>query len=413
MAVDRRQFLKSVGVGAGLSVTGARLTLGQTPEVVVIGAGAFGAWTALNLRRLGARVTVVDAYGPANSRATSGGETRGVRSSYGDRRHGRQWAVWAKDAIRRWQAWDMELEDRLIQPLFYNTGDLILRDEVTPYVEDTRANWDAIGAAYEVLDPDEVRRRWPWIRYENLVVGLYEADAGVVRARRAIGTVTRVFRDEGGVFRIGRARLGRRDGRLLLDIGVDTADSLAAASFVFAGGPWYPKLFPQLMGKRLRTSIGHTFYFAIPDQRFRFPNMPSWGVPGATGWPALGPDHRGFRVRTGGRPPEDPDLSDRWIPLEYHDRPREILDLHFPDLAGAPINETRACHYESSVDSNFIVDAHPDFDNVWITGGGSAEGFKFGPVLGEYIANRVLGVEDDPALARAFRLKEEEFEDDA
>ena len=97
---------------------------------------------------------------------------------------------------------------------------------------------------------------------------------------------------------------------------------------------------------------------------------------------------------------------------EYHERPREILSKHFPDLVGAPINETRACHYESSVDSNFIVDQHPDHTNVWLTGGGSAEAFKFGPVLGEYIAKRLLGVESDPALERAFRLKEKEFDDE-
>ena len=82
-----------------------------------------------------------------------------------------------------------------------------------------------------------------------------------------------------------------------------------------------------------------------------------------------------------------------------------------PISVGAPINETRACHYESSVDSNFIVDHHPDFDNVWLAGGGSSEAFKFGPLLGEYIARRVLGVEDDPKLAEGFRLKEREFED--
>ena len=168
---------------------------------------------------------------------------------------------------------------------------------------------------------------------------------------------------------------------------------------------------PELMGNRIRTSIGHTFYFAAPpgDTRFSFPNMPSYGVPGCTGWPALPPDHRGFRVRTGGRPPESPDTSDRWIPPEGHERPRQMLECHFPDLVGAAVNETRACHYESSVDGNFIVDRHPDFDNVWLVGGGSAEAFKFGPVLGEYIARRVLDVEDDPDLAEGFRLKKEEF----
>ena len=158
--------------------------------------------------------------------------------------------------------------------------------------------------------------------------------------------------------------------------------------------------------------MGHVFYFAVPagDTRFSYPYMPSYGVPGCTGWPALPPDHRGFRVRTGGRPPEDPDVSDRWIAPEHHDRPRQILRRHFPDLAEAPINETRACHYESSVDSNFIIDTHPDLDNVWLAGGGSAEAFKFGPVLGDYIAHRVLGDDREPDLAAGFRLKEAEFE---
>ena len=157
---------------------------------------------------------------------------------------------------------------------------------------------------------------------------------------------------------------------------------------------------------------GHVFYFAVPPRRH--PLLPSAHAelrrPGLHRLARPAPDHRGFRVRTGGRAPEDPDLSDRWIAPEYHDRPRQILERHFPDLVGAPINETRACHYESRVDGNFIVDTHPDLDNVWLAGGGSAEAFKFGPVLGDYIAHRVLDDDRQPELAEGFRLKEAEFE---
>ena len=412
---NRRDFLAAMGSGLTIAASRAEEVTAVQPrrssDIVVIGAGAFGMWTALYLQRLGATVTVVDLYGAGNSRQTSGGETRGVRTSYGDRPHGRQWTEWARRAISRWKQWDEEGQERLLPRLFFQTGDLILRGETNTYITDTLSNWDALSVPYEVLTADEVSARWSWIRYDGLGVALYEPDAGVVRARRAIESVARVFVENGGRIEVGHAVLGGRQGRRLGNITLNSGDNLSADSFVFACGPWFPKVFPDLMAKRLRISMGHVFYFSVPpgDRRFVYPYMPSYGVPGCTGWPALPLDHRGFRVRTGGRPPEDPDLSDRWVAPEYHERPREILRRHFPDLAKAVINETRACHYESSVDRNFIIDTYPNLDNVWLTGGGSAEGFKFGPVLGEYIANRVVDDDHEPELADQFRLKAEQF----
>ncbi len=413
---NRRDFLTAVGSGLTIAASHSEevsaVQRRRSSDIVVIGAGSFGMWTALYLQRLGAKVTVVDLYGAGNSRQTSGGETRGVRTSYGDRPHGRQWTEWARRAISRWKQWDEEGEERLLPRLFFQTGDLILRGETNPYIADTLSNWDALSVPYEVLTADEVSARWPWIRYDGLGVALYEPDAGVVRARRAIESVARVFVENGGRIEVGRAVLGGRQGRRLGNITLDSGQNLSGDNFIFACGPWFPKVFPDLMANRLRISMGHVFYFAVPagDRRFVYPYMPSYGVPGCTGWPALPLDHRGFRVRTGGRPPEDPDRSDRWVAPEYHERPRDILRRHFPDLANAVINETRACHYESSVDRNFIIDTYPELDNVWLAGGGSAEGFKFGPVLGEYIANRVIGEDHEPALASQFSLKTDQFD---
>jgi len=262
---------------------------------------------------------------------------------------------------------------------------------------------------------DEVRYRWPVIQAHDLQVALYEPEAGVVRARRAIEAVVRVFSREGGRVVVGRVTLGDRAGRTVADVRVGDGERLAAGVFVFALGPWFPKFFPDLLGRRLRIrTLGHVYYVSTPpgDESYRVPNLPSYGIPGCTGWPALPHDHRGLRIRAGGHRDDDPDTSVRWIDAEHHERPREILRGIFPELAGRPFNETRACHYESSVDSNFIIDRHPDFDNAWLAGGGSAEAFKQGPVLGEYIAGRILGTEVDAALADSFRLKEEEFEED-
>jgi glycine/D-amino acid oxidase-like deaminating enzyme len=224
--------------------------------------------------------------------------------------------------------------------------------------------------------------------------------------------VVDVFQKEGGKVTIAQVSPGGRAGRRLNDVALDTGSPLRGDVFVFACGPWLGKVFPEVMGPRLRTPIGHVFYYATPpgDQRFTFPNCPSWNVPGVTGWPALGADNRGFRVRGGGgRPHQDPDTSVRWVDYRYHEGGRNVLAQWFPDLAKQPLLETRACHYESSSGRSFIIDKHPDFDNVWIAGAGNAEAFKMGPVSGEYVAKRVLGKPTDAKLDAEFKIPEETY----
>jgi len=422
MPFNRRDFLKTAGLHAGVLLM--RPTVGAaeapaivraTPHVVVIGAGAFGGWTALYLRERGAKVTLVDAYGPGNSRSTSGDETRGVRTSYGDRGdNSALWVKWASQAIKRWKEWDAEWAKPLQRRLFFTTGDIILRPDWDNWLRETRRLWDENRIAYEVLTADEVRRRWPQIRLNDAIqLGIYERDAGVVRARRACESVAEVFMRKGGTVITAHASLGGASGRRLDGVNLQPGEALRADAYVFACGPWLPKVFPEIMRERMRTPIGHVFYFGTPpgDARFTHPNLPSWNVPGVTGWPSLDNDARGFRVRGGGgRPPSDPDTSVRFIDARYHEGARNILRQWFPALARAPLLETRACHYESCVSRNFVVDRHPDYDNVWIAGAGNAEGFKFGPVMGEYIAKRVLGEKTDAAIDAAFRIPEETYD---
>ena len=182
---------------------------------------------------------------------------------------------------------------------------------------------------------------------------------------------------------------------------------------MFACGPWLWKIFPEFLRTRLRTPMGNVFYYGTPvgDNRFVAPYLPSFNFPGITGWPALPNDARGFRVRVGGGTQTDPDTSQRWIDPSNFTRPRQFLIDRFPLLIDAPLLETRSCHYELSVTRNFYIDTHPEWSNVWIAGGGSAEGFKFGPMVGDYTAKRVMGIEGDPAIAKGFRIPKEEFEE--
>ncbi len=418
--MDRRSFLRTGAGGVALATplagllsacdAPAVLRYARGSRVVVVGAGAFGGWTALHLQEAGARVTLVDLYGPGNSRATSGDETRGIRTGYPGRD---LWTRWASRAIERWREFDDEWAPVLGGRLFFSAGNLILREELQGELEETRETWDRAGIRYEVLDGEEVSYRWPQIRPGELQAALFEPEAGVVRSRAACQRVAEVFRRRGGEIRIGRAAPdpGSGEGGRLASVTLEPDERVEGDLFVFALGPWFPKAFPALMEDRMRIPMGHVFYWGTPpgDGRFAHPNMPSWSVPGVTGWPTYPPDHRGFRIRTGGRPGEDPDASDRAIPPDAFERPREVLEARFPDIADQPVLETRACHYETSVTREWFIDRHPEWENVWLAGGGSAEGFKFGPVLGDFIARRVTGHEDHPELEEEFRIRDEDL----
>jgi sarcosine oxidase len=421
MPLDRREFLRTAGAQAGLLATTPSLLdaalaerrppavrSGNVSDVIVVGGGAWGGWTALHLRQLGADVTLVDQYGPGNARSTSGDETRGIRTAYGAKTH---WTRWASEAIGRWKRWDEEWGRDVRMQLFFPTGDLIMRPEWDTFLEDTTAAWDEIGVGYERLTIDEVRYRYPAINPDGMNAAVLEYDAGVGRARRSCEAVAEVFRHLGGrIVTAHAAPATAADGAGAM-VTLEPGGSLSADACVFACGPWMGKVFPELLGERMRTPLGSVYYFGVParDQSYTWPNMPSFNLPGVTGWPALPPDHRGLRVRTGGSGSEqDPDVSSRWVAEQYHDRARTFLAERFPAMADAPIVQTHACHYEFIDTREFLVDRHPDLPNVWVAGGGNAEGFKMGPVIGEYIAQRVLGMPTDPDLDAQFRLKQPE-----
>jgi len=108
-----------------------------------------------------------------------------------------------------------------------------------------------------------------------------------------------------------------------------------------------------------------------------------------------GIDGRGVKVaidRHG--PPFDPDNGDRIPTNEGLAEVRRLLALRLPDLKDAPVVEARVCQYENTSNGDFLIDRHPEFENVWLVGGGSGHGFKHGPFVGEYVAAQIEGSEE-------------------
>ncbi|MEO8547297.1 MAG: FAD-dependent oxidoreductase [Sphingomicrobium sp.] len=364
--------------------------MGSKGHIAVIGAGVFGAWTAHHLLRSGHRVTLVDANGPAHSRASSGGESRLTRAAYGkDSIYTRM----ALDSLVQWK----QLSAIAGLPIFIPAGVLFFFPTEEAYLADSVAAHRKLKLPSELLAPREMARRFPMIDFDGVKAGLFEPGFGALMARRSVQTLVQQFVRDGGTYLRGAAQpVPPRSNRSLDGVSLASGGRVAADRFVFALGPWLPKFFPDLLGRRIVATRQEVFFFAPPagDRRFLPGAMPGWadfnGGDIFYGFPDL--ENRGVKFAHDQHGAVvDPDTQDR--------RPTEAAlaeivafrDRRFPSLRGAPLTEARVCQYENSSNGDFLVDFHPELTNVLLVGGGSGHGFKHGPEVGRHATGRLLG----------------------
>jgi sarcosine oxidase len=391
---SRRQFLAAISgattFGKKWNYTRTKPRAGfmrerKTFDVAVIGAGVFGAWTAFFLQKSGGTIALLDAYGPANARASSGGESRIIRMGYGaDEIYTR----WSMHALPLWK----QLFDEAGQPgLFRGTGVLWIVHQDESYGLATVAALEKTGAVFERLSLEELRRRYPQIVFDDDSWGILEPRGGILMARRAVQTVVERAQKL-GVEYWSEAILAPEGRGHLAKVKTASDESITAEKFIFACGPWLPKLFPDLLGARIFPSRQEVYFLGVPagDARFGPPAMPTWielkdefyGVPDI--------ESRGFKIANDRHGEAvDPDTQSRLPSVEGIATARKYVAHRFPALKDAPVVETRVCQYENTSNGDFLIDRHPAFENVWLVGGGSGHGFKHGPSLGEYVAARV------------------------
>ena len=361
-----------------------------TTSFAVAGAGVFGAWVAYTLRKAGYPVTLFDPHGPAHSRASSGGESRIIRCSYGADE------IYTRMARRSLTLWN-EFFTEIGRPnLFQRTGVLWLTKPGDAHAAGSRIALRNASVEYEDLSAAEVRRRYPQINVPADVAALLEPNAGALMARQAVQAVVDEFVRLGGVYKQQELR-----------------SPAAADVSIYACGPWLGKVFPEILASRLFVTRQEIVFFGIPpgDLRFQAPQLPVWldfgSEHGMYGFPDL--ETRGFKVacdRHG--PPFDPDSSDRIVATATVELMRAYLAKRFPVLAGAPLVEARVCQYENTSNGDFIIDQHPELENVWIAGGGSGHGFKHAPAVAEYLMRALYGIVKEARFSLASKKEKQD-----
>jgi len=386
--MTRRSMIGAVTAGALAPAVLRAAKPGSTAHVAVIGAGVFGSWTAEHLRRAGHRVTLVDMSGPANNRASSGGESRMTRGAYG---RDEVYTRMAFASLTEWKA----LSETSGLPIFIPHGVLFFSSSPDDYFRDSVRVHQRLGLPLEQLDGSQLRRRFPMIDFSDVSVGLYEPRFGALMARRAVQTLVRNFVEAGGQCRHELAHSPQQQSGSLKALRTSNG-TVDADAYVFALGPWLPKIFPDVLGRRIFATRQEVFYFAPPegDRRFLAEAMPGWADFNAGdmyyGFPDL--EARGVKFAHDKHGvPVDPDTQSREPTPAALDEIIAFRDRRFPLLKGAPLTGAEVCQYENSSNGDFLIDRHPTMTNVVLVGGGSGHGFKHGPEVGRLAAALVSG----------------------
>jgi glycine/D-amino acid oxidase-like deaminating enzyme len=300
--------------------------------------------------------------------------------------------IYTRSAERSLRQW-LEFEASVGEQLFHRTGVLWLAHDDDPYPGKSFETLSRVGIPIERLSTTELETRFPQLDTRQIEWAMLETESGAMMARRAVQAVVRAAVSEGVMYLQERLTVPK-GADPIASLSAENGSAIEASHFVFACGPWLPKLFPDLLTGRINPSRQEVFFFgAGRDAKLYAPtSLPIWidFKDEAYGFPDL--EGRGVKVaidRHG--PPFDPDTGDRVVTSDGLIEVRRYISRRIPTLSNSPVTETRVCQYENTSNGDFLIDRHPDYSNVWLVGGGSGHGFKHGPSVGEYVLARVDG----------------------
>ncbi len=358
-------------------------------EVVVIGCGVFGAWTALALSQAGHRVTVLDHQGPANEKSSSAGESRIIRSAYGA---DEVYTVLARRSLHLWT----EFFNKENHPdYFRRTGVLWMAEVGESGVREAKRIFERLNIAHELLDSKAIAKLYPQFHVAPQTVALFEPEAGALLAQRSIDAVVSAAIRRGVAYERVEVKAPLLDRPRLAAIETTGGRGIEADHFVFACGSWLPKLF-GVLDTVIRPTRQDLFFFAVPDSAdgIREGALPIWidqtDPKIAYGFPDLGSGLKlGFH-RLGS--PFDPDMPrPNTTERGRIEEATAYLAQRLPSMRDAQLKATHVCHYENTPNGDLLIDLHPGTQNVWLVGGGSGHGFKHAPAVANYVTGLIAG----------------------
>lgn len=371
----------------------------KTTSVMVVGAGAWGGWTAYMLQKAGFQVTLIDKSTPGNTHSGSGGPSRVIRLAYGGDR------LYTDLTERAFQLW-RKAEQEWNESFYHETGALWMFQGVDPaYARLSQPLMAERGYELAPLPLEKAQQKFPQIDFTGITSTWFEPTAGYLEANRSCQVVCERFQELGGHFL--QEQVVAVNGETEIEsISLSSGEQLSADQYVFACGPWMGQLFP-LLKEIVHVSRQEVYYFHSPETLTR-EFLPIWiefrqgtmfyGIPGNKA--------EGFKVAYDQRSwPLDPENDNRELTPEIFQYVSQKVIERFPGIEGQSLLRHHTCVYESSPDGDFIIDQLPGCSNAYLLCGSSGHGFKMGPAIGERIAHHISNQQPLPLEFSLDRLK--------
>jgi monomeric sarcosine oxidase len=371
----------------------------QSVDVVIIGAGVMGAAAACAVVRAGAQVALIDQATLPNPRAASVDYSKVFRFAYADALY----AEMAVESLAMWRAIEAETGAHLLSP----TGMLMIGKADSQLEKEIHDTLRTAGLAAEMMSNWETVARFPQFNVEAFAHSAYDPSGAILHAERCVQTLIELARGRGArVIENARVTAIKQGHNARVIVTTEVGDEFDCERALVASGPWTRSLLPQLSAA-LKPTRQEIVYFAPPavvTHQFEIGRLPIFMdfTSGFYGFPMheigavkIGNHHKGEAV--------NPYACANEVSEAFIASCRAFFVEAIPSLAEAEVRETRVCIYNNTPDDDFIIDWHPEFENVLIATGFSGHGFKFGPLVGQLAADMLLTDHAADTLRR-FRL---------
>ena len=355
-------------------------------DIIIIGAGAFGSSAAYHLSTTNKKVLILDKHHPPHNFGSSHGQTRIIREAYFED------PIYVPLLRKAYTLWD-ELEKESTEKLFLKTGGLMLGNPDSHVIQGTLNSAKTFNIDHEILDQQNILSKFPSFNSDEKTMGVYEHRAGILFPEKCVETALKIARQNGVKLNFNETVTSINKSPNSVEITTDKG-LYSAEKCIIAAGPWMNKLIPEL-NLPLQTTRQVLYWYNIDKTDRNYPspeNFPVfiWNTESGKhfyGFPDVG---NGFKIAFHDKGEEcDPDHLNKNISIEEIEEINQIIESHFH--FSASFNNAVACIYTNTPDDHFIIDFHPDNNNIIIASPCSGHGFKFSSVIGKILADKALG----------------------